>query len=57
VHFRSDGPGVGSSILRARPHNLGTIAAPDAKAAEAEAVKLFGLDEEQHKRLVIWKRD
>src|SRR5262249_37571199 len=34
------------TILRSRAHNLGTIEAPDAKTAEAEAVKLFGLDEE-----------
>ena len=43
------------SILRQRAHNLGTIEAPDEKAAEAEAVKLFGLDEEQRKRLSIWE--
>jgi hypothetical protein len=41
------------SILRQRAHNLGTIEAPDQKAAEAEAVKLFGLTEEQRKRLAI----
>jgi hypothetical protein len=45
------------SILRSRVHNLGTIDAPDAKAAEAEAVKLFGLTEEQRKRLAVWERD
>jgi hypothetical protein len=44
------------SILRSRAHNLGTIEAPDAKAAEAEAVKLFGLNEEQRKRLAISER-
>jgi hypothetical protein len=43
------------SILRQRAHNLGTIEAPDAKTAEAEAVKLFGLTEEQRKRLSIWE--
>src|SRR6266566_5085143 len=31
------------SILRSRAHNLGTIEAPDAKAAEDFAVKTFGL--------------
>jgi hypothetical protein len=45
------------SILRSRAHNLGTIEAADAKAAEAEAVKLFGLTEEQRKRLSIWERE
>jgi len=34
------------AILRSGAHHLGTIAAPDPKAAEAEAVKLFGLIEE-----------
>jgi hypothetical protein len=43
------------SILRQRAHTLGTIEAPDAEAAEAEAVKLFGLTEEQRKRLSIWE--
>jgi hypothetical protein len=45
------------AIMRARAHNLGTIDAPDPKAAENEAVKLFGLTEEQRKRLSIWERD
>jgi hypothetical protein len=39
------------AIMRSRAHNLGTVEAPDAKAAEAEAVKAFGLDEDQRKRL------
>ena len=42
--------------MRVRAHNLGTIEAPDQKAAEAEAVKLFILTEEQRKRLMIWER-
>jgi hypothetical protein len=41
------------SILRARAHHLGTVEAPDEKAAEAFAVKTFGLTEEQRKRLVV----
>jgi hypothetical protein len=45
------------SILRSRAYNLGTIEAPDAETAEAEAVRLFGLDEEQRKRLSIWARE
>jgi hypothetical protein len=43
------------SILRQRAHSLGTIEAPDRDAAEAQAVKLFGLTEEQRKRLSIWE--
>jgi hypothetical protein len=43
------------TIIRQRAHHLGTIEAPDQKAAEAEAVKLFGLTEEQRKRLSIWE--
>jgi hypothetical protein len=45
------------AIMRQRAHNLGSIEAPDAKAAEAEAVKLFGLSEEQRKRLLILERE
>jgi hypothetical protein len=40
-----------AAATRAIP--LGTIEAPDQKAAEAEAVKLFGLSEEQRKRLSV----
>ena len=43
--------------MRSRAHNLGSIEAPDAKAAETEAVKLFGLSEEQRKRLLILERE
>lgn len=45
------------SILRARAQNLGTIEAGDAKAAEAKAVKVFGLDDEQRKRPAILERE
>jgi hypothetical protein len=45
------------AIMRSRAHNLGSIEAPDAKAAEAEAVKLFGPSEEQRKRLLILERE
>jgi hypothetical protein len=41
------------SILRQRADNLGTNEARDAKAAEAEAVKVFGLSEEERKLLSI----
>ena len=45
------------SILRQRAHNLGIIEAPDAKTAEAEAVKLFRLTDEQRKRLAVQERE
>jgi hypothetical protein len=41
--------------MRQRAHHLGTVEAPDQKAAEAEAVKLFGLSEERRKRLSVWE--
>jgi hypothetical protein len=44
------------AILRQRARHLGTVEAPDKKAAEAFAVKTFGLTEEQRKRLSIWER-
>jgi hypothetical protein len=44
------------SILRQRAQHLGTVEAPDAKAAEAFAVKTFGLTEEQRNRLSVWER-
>jgi hypothetical protein len=39
------------SLLRQRAHYLGTVEAPDERAAEAAAVAQFDLDEEQRKRL------
>jgi hypothetical protein len=45
------------SILRARAHQLGTIEAPDQRAAEAFAVKTFGLSNEQRRRRVVSERD
>ena len=41
------------SILRQRAQYIGTVKAPDARAAEAAAVAQFGLDEEQRKRLAV----
>jgi hypothetical protein len=32
------------------------VQAPDREVAEAEAVKAFGLSEEQRKRLLVWER-
>jgi len=40
-------------IIRKRMEFLGYVEAKDEKAAEAEAVRVFGLTEEQRKRLVI----
>jgi hypothetical protein len=45
------------SILRARAHHLGTIEAPDQRAAEAFAVKTFGLSDEQRRRLVVQEQN
>jgi hypothetical protein len=42
--------------MRARAHQLGTVEAPDHRAAEAEAVKAFCLSEDQRKRLLILER-
>jgi hypothetical protein len=45
------------AIMRARAQQLGIVEAPDQKAAEAEAVRAFGLSEEQRKRLLILERE
>jgi hypothetical protein len=45
------------SLLRSRAIPLGTVEAPDARAAEAAAVVQFGLDEEQRKRLAVREQD
>jgi hypothetical protein len=42
---------ITSKLLRSRAHNLGTIEALDAKAAEAFAVKILGLTDDQAQRL------
>jgi hypothetical protein len=44
------------AVMRSRAHGLGIVAAPDQKSAEAEAVKAFGLSEDQRKRLLIMER-
>jgi hypothetical protein len=44
------------AILRTRAKHLGDVQAPDAKAAEAEAVAEFKLNDEKRKRLVVQKR-
>ena len=45
------------SILRARPHYIGDVHAPDQKSAEAAAVAEFNLDHEQRKRLMVRERE
>jgi hypothetical protein len=45
------------SLLRQRAHYLGTVEAPDERAAEAAAVAQFDLDEEQRKRLAVQEQD
>jgi hypothetical protein len=44
------------SILRARAQNLGTVEAADEQSAEAAAIELFGLSDEQRKRLAVRAR-
>src|SRR5262245_2715406 len=44
------------SIIRKRGQYLGTVEAPDEKAAEAAAVAEFDLSDEQRPRLVVSKR-
>jgi hypothetical protein len=41
------------SIIRKRGQYLGTVEAPNVKAAEAAAVAEFGLSDEQRRRLVV----
>ena len=45
------------SILRNRSRGLGIVQARDEKAAEAEAVAEFKLNDEQRKRLVVQERN
>jgi hypothetical protein len=44
------------SIIRKRGQYLGTVEAPNEKAAEAAAVAEFDLGDEQRKRLVVQER-
>jgi site-specific DNA recombinase len=43
--------------FRQRAYHLGTVEAPDERAAEAAAVAEYDLDEEQRKRLVVRAQD
>jgi hypothetical protein len=45
------------SIIRKRGQYLGTVEAPNEKAAEAAAVAEFNLSDEQRPRLVIQERN
>ena len=45
------------SLLRGRAQPLGTVEAPDARAAEAAAVEQFQLSYEQRKRLAVREND
>jgi hypothetical protein len=46
-----------ATLLRQRGEYLGTIEAPDAKSAEALAVKLFGLEGERRQRLAVREQE
>jgi hypothetical protein len=45
------------AIMRSRAQQLGTVQASDQTAAEAEAVKAFGLTDDQRKRLLLLQWD
>jgi hypothetical protein len=43
-------------IMRSKGEYLGSVEAPDREKAEAEAIKLFDLDQDQRGRLLILER-
>ena len=43
-------------LIRSRGEYLGSVEAPDRERAEAAAVKLFQLDQDQRSRLLIRER-
>jgi hypothetical protein len=45
------------SIIRKRGQYLGTVEAPNEKAAEAAAVAEFDLSDEQRRRLAVQQRN
>jgi hypothetical protein len=45
------------AIIRKRGQYLGTVEAPDEKAAEAAAMAEFDLSDEQRRRLVVQERN
>jgi len=42
--------------MRSRARAIGTVQATDRAAAEAEAIRLYSLNEDQRKRLMVWER-
>jgi len=46
-----------ASLIRKRAQYLGTVDAPNEKAAEAVAVAEFNLSDEQRRRLVVQERN
>jgi hypothetical protein len=44
------------AIMRSRAKAIGTVQAPDRAAAETEAIRLYGLNEDQRRRLLILER-
>jgi hypothetical protein len=44
------------SLIRKRAQVLGEVEAPNREAAEAAAVRTFGLSNEQRKRVVVQER-
>jgi hypothetical protein len=46
-----------ASLLRGRAQPLGTVEAPDERAAEAAAAKRFGLSNEQRRRSALRAKD
>jgi len=45
------------SLIRKRAQYLGTVEAPNERAAEAAAVAEFDLSDDQRRRLVVRERD
>jgi hypothetical protein len=45
-----------ASLIRSKGQVLGDVEAPSREAAEAEAVRTFGLSPEQRSRLVVQER-
>jgi hypothetical protein len=46
-----------ASLIRKRAQYLGTVEAPNERAAEAAAVAEFDLSDEQQRRLVVQERN
>jgi hypothetical protein len=46
-----------ASLIRKRSQVLGDVEAPSREAAEAAAVRMFNLNEQQRSRLVVQERE